>query len=147
MLRRRTAEPVSFSRLEERAADLAERFYRAFLAADVDTLADVVSPEAAWIVRMDTVLSGAHRGPEQIAALRKTIDSLTDGTWRPLRDDSFDIASSPWHSVILDRFLAERGEQRLDSHESIVVAHEDGRIVRIFHYLHDPPGFSRFWSP
>jgi ketosteroid isomerase-like protein len=133
--------------LDERVAELAKRFYRAFLAADVPGLTDVVSPDAAWIVRLDTVLSGAHRGPEQIAALRTTIDRLTDGTWRPLRDDSFDIATSPWHAVILDRFLAERGERRLDSHESIVVAHEEGRIVRIFHYLHDPRGFSRFWSP
>jgi ketosteroid isomerase-like protein len=125
---------------------LGEEFYRAFLAADARRLAEVVAPEAAWIVRLDTVLSGAHRGPEGIAELRRTIDRLTGGTWRPLRDDSFDAVASPWHAVIVDRFLAERDGRRLDSHEAIVVAHEQGRIVRIFHYFHDPDGFARFWG-
>jgi hypothetical protein len=73
---------------------------------------------------LDTALSGAHRGPEGIAALRRQIDELTAGTWRPLRDDSFDIAMSPWHGVIMDRFLAERRERRLDSHEAVILAVE-----------------------
>jgi ketosteroid isomerase-like protein len=130
----------------DEVAALGEEFYRAFLAADARRLAEVVAPEAVWIVRLDTVLSGGHRGPEGIAELRRTIDRLTDGTWRPLREDSFDVVVSPWHAVIVDRFLAERDGRRLDSHEAIVVAHEEGRIVRIFHYLHDPDGFARFWG-
>jgi ketosteroid isomerase-like protein len=97
-------------------------------------------------VRLDTALSGAHRGPEGIAALRRQIDELTAGTWRPLREDSVDIATSPWHAVIMDRFLAERGERRLDSHEAVIVAVEEGRITRLFHYLHDPAAFEAFWS-
>jgi len=91
---------------ERRVRQLVERFYSAFLAADREVLAEVVAPEAAWIVRLDTNLSGAHVGPDGIAALRRQIDELTAGTWRPLRADSFDIAASPWHGVIMDRFVA-----------------------------------------
>jgi ketosteroid isomerase-like protein len=131
---------------EKRLRDLVEHFYRAFLAADREALHKFVAPEAAWIVRLDTVLSGAHRGPEGIAALRRQIDQLTNGTWRPLRDKSFDIATSPWHAVIMDRFLADRGERRLDSHEAVIVAVEEGRITRLFHYLHDPAAFEAFWT-
>ena len=131
---------------EKRLGDLAERFYRAFLAADRETLAKFVAPEAAWIVGLDTALSGAHRGPEGIAALRRQIDELTAGTWRPLREDSFDIATSQWHAVIMDRFLAERGGHRLDSHEAVIVAVEEGSITRLFHYLHDAAAFEAFWS-
>jgi ketosteroid isomerase-like protein len=131
---------------EKRFGNLVERFYRAFLAADRGALGKFVAPEAAWIVRLDTALSGAHRGPEGIAALRRQIDELTAGTWRPFREDSFDIAESPWHAVIMDRFLAERGERRLDSHEVVIVAVEEGRIARLFHYLHDPAAFAAFWS-
>jgi len=131
---------------ETRLTDLVERFYAAFLAADREAMAEVVAPEAAWFVRLDTVLSGAHVGPDGIASLRRRIDELTAGTWRPLRDDSFDIATSPWHAVIMDRFLAERGGRRLDSHEAVIVAVEDGRIARLFHYLHDPVAFAAFWS-
>lgn len=132
---------------EKRVRELVEHFYRAFLAADREVLAKVVAPEAAWIVRLDTALSGAHVGPDGIAALRRQIDDLTAGTWRPLREDSFDIAASPWHAVIMDRFLAERGERRLDSHEAVIVAVEEGRVTRLFHYLHDPAAFAAFWTP
>jgi ketosteroid isomerase-like protein len=131
---------------EKRLGDLVEHFYRAFLAADRAALAKVVAPKAAWIVRLDTVLSGAHVGPDGIAALRRQIDELTVGTWRPLREDSYDIATSQWHAVIMDRFLAERGERRLDSHEAVIVAVEEGRITRLFHYLHDPAAYEAFWS-
>lgn len=132
--------------VDERFGDLVEHFYRAFLAADHEALAKVVSPETAWIVRLDTALSGAHVGPDGIAALRRQIDELTFGTWRPLREDSFDIATSQWHAVIMDRFLAERGGRRLDSHEAVIVAVEEGRITRLFHYLHDPAAYEAFWS-
>jgi len=131
---------------ERRVRQLVERFYSAFLAADREVLAEVVAPEAAWIVRLDTNLSGAHVGPDGIAALRRQIDELTAGTWRPLRADSFDIAASPWHGVIMDRFVAERGERRLDSHEAVIVAVEEGRVTRLFHYLHDPAAFAAFWT-
>ena len=126
--------------------DLLERFYRAFLAGDSEALAALVAPEAAWVVPLDTALSGAHRGPDGIAALRRRMDELTDRTWRPLREDSFDIATSLWHGVIMDRFLAERGERRLDSHEAVVVAVEGNRVARLFHYLHDPAAFAAFWE-
>src|SRR5919109_5181604 len=131
---------------QERLGNLAEHFYRAFLAADREALAKVVAPEAAWIVQLDTALSGAHVGPDGIAALRRQIDELSAGTWRPLRKDSFDIATSQWHAVVMDRFLAERGERQLDSHEAVIMAVEDGRITRLFHYLHDPAAFEAFWS-
>jgi ketosteroid isomerase-like protein len=131
---------------ENRLRDLVERFYRAFLAADGEALAGLVVPEAAWIVPLDTALSGAHRGAEGIAVLRRRIDELTAGTWRPFREDSFDIATSRWHGVIMDRFLAKREERRLDSHEAVILAVEDGRITRLFHYLHDPDAFVAFWS-
>jgi ketosteroid isomerase-like protein len=132
---------------EKRVRKLVEDFYRAFLAADRESLARILAPKAAWIVQLDTVLSGLHVGPDGIAALRRQIDDLTAGTWRPLREDSFDIAASPRHAVIMDRFLAERGKRRLDSHEAVIVAVEEGRVSRLFHYLHDPAAFATFWTP
>jgi ketosteroid isomerase-like protein len=131
---------------EKRLGELVLDFYRAFLAADGETLAEIVAPETAWIVRLETALSGAHVGPIGITALRRQIDELSAGTWRPLREDSFDIATSQWHAVIMDRFLAERGDCRLDSHEAVIVAVDEGRITRLFHYLHDPAAFEAFWS-
>jgi ketosteroid isomerase-like protein len=131
---------------ERQLTELVERFYLGFLDADGAALAELVAPEAEWIVPLDTVLSGAHSGPDGIASLRNRIDELTAGTWRPLSANSFDIATSPWHAVIMDRFLAQHRERRLDSHEAVIIAVEGGRIARLFHYLHDPAGFAAFWS-
>jgi ketosteroid isomerase-like protein len=131
---------------EQRVGDLGADFYRAFLAADREALAEIVAPEAAWIVPLDTMVSGAHVGPDGIAALRRKIDQLTGGTWRPFREDSFDIATSGWHAVLMDRFLAECGDRRLDSHEAAILAVEQNRVTRLFHYLHDPAAFEAFWS-
>ena len=61
---------------EKRLSELVQVFYRAFLAADSEALAEVVAPEAAWIVRLKTALSGAHVGPRGIAALRRQIEEL-----------------------------------------------------------------------
>ena len=131
---------------ERQLRELVERFYLGFLAADGVGLAELVSRDAAWIVPLDTAVSGVHRGPAGIASLRRRIEELTARTWRPLKPDSYDIATSASHAVVMDRFLAERGERRLDSHEAVVVAVEESRIVRLFHYLHDPDGFAAFWS-
>lgn len=124
---------------------LGERFYRAFLAADEAALAEVVAPDAVLVVRGRGRLSGGHRGPAGIAALRRTIAELTGDSWRPLREDSHDVTESEWHAVVLDKFLAERDGRELSSHEAFVLAVEDGRIVRLFHYVHDPDGYEEFW--
>ena len=130
---------------ETRLRHRVEHFYRAFLAADRDALAECVAPDAAWVVQLETALSGVHIGPDGIAALRRRLDELSAGTWRPLRDDSFDIATSDWHAVVMDRYVARRGARNLDSNEAVIVAVEDGSITRLFHYLHDPAAFAAFW--
>jgi ketosteroid isomerase-like protein len=123
-----------------------EQFYRAFLAADEAALADVVAPDAVLVVRGSGLLAGGHRGPAGIATLRRTIAELTADSWRPLGEDTHDVTESQWHAVVLDKFLAERNGRQLASHEAFVLAVEDGRIVRLFHYVHDPDGFASFWS-
>jgi ketosteroid isomerase-like protein len=126
---------------------LGERWYRAFLAGDPDELAVLVPPDAAWLIPGETQLSGSHRGPQGIVELRRRIAGLTSDTWRPLREDSADVTASQWHAVVLDRYVAERERRRLDSHEVVVLAVNGKRVVRLFHYLHDPVGFAAFWSP
>jgi hypothetical protein len=125
----------------------AELFYRAFLDQDEDALADVLDRNAVLIIRGESVLTGDHRGVDGILELRRLIDRLTDTTWRPLRPDSFDIAASEHHAVIMDRYIAERGVRKLDSHEAIVVAPGSRSPIRhLFHYVHDPAAHAAFWS-
>lgn len=105
----------------------------------------VVAPDAVLAVRGTGRLSGGHHGPSGIAALRRTIAELTGDTWRPLGDDTYDVTESEWHAVVLDKFLGKRGSKELSSHEAFVLAVEKGRIVRLFHYVHDPDAFAAFW--
>ncbi|MFN2469146.1 MAG: nuclear transport factor 2 family protein [Gaiellaceae bacterium] len=125
---------------------LAERFYRAFLDADLPRLEALVAPDAVLVIRAPSLLAGSHPGPRGLATLRHRVGELTGMTWGPLREDSHDVATSDWHAVVMDRFVAERGDRRLDSHEALVLAIEEDRIVRLFHYVHDPVAFTGFWS-
>ncbi|HYZ77894.1 MAG TPA: hypothetical protein VE596_11030 [Gaiellaceae bacterium] len=131
---------------EDRLRDTAESFYRAFIAADRETLARVIAPQARLVIGGDTAISGMHAGPEGIGSLRLRLRDLTDGTWHPLRPDSFDIATSSAHAVIMDRFIAQRRDLRLDSHEAIILAAKEGRVMVLFHYLHHPAPFAAFWA-
>lgn len=125
---------------------LAERFYRAYLDADLSELEQLVAPDAALVIRAESVLAGQHAGPRALATLRHRIGELTGATWGPLREDSYDVATSDWHAVVMDRYVAERGDRRLDSHEALVLAIEEERIVRLFHYVHDSAAFAAFWT-
>jgi hypothetical protein len=61
--------------------------------------------------------------------MRQTMSELTGGTWRALRDDSYDnIVSSEHHSFAIDRFLADRDGKKRVSHEAILVLSEGGKV-------------------
>jgi hypothetical protein len=134
---------------EKRLGELVQDFYRAFLAADGETLAEVVAPEAAWIVRLETALSGAHVGPIGIAALRRQIDELSAGTWRPLREDSFDIATSHWQTpagpqgtafrLVLERLGWRHHQTLVWVKNAPVLGHSD------HHYQHEELLYG--WTP
>jgi ketosteroid isomerase-like protein len=125
---------------------LAERFYLAWRDADYDVVGDVLAPDAQWIMSAAAASPAQERAARQIIEARRLMSELTGGTWRALRDDSYDIVSSEYHSFAVDRFLAERNRKQLDSHEAILVLAEGGRVKTLLHYFFDQHHFDDFWS-
>ncbi len=125
---------------------VVERFHRAFVSNDTAALRDVLADDAEWYISGRSRLAGDHKGRDAIIALIEETHALTNGTFRPLRPDSHDITVSEYHSVLMDRFLAEREGKRLDSHEAIVVHTDNGRVKTLLHYFYDQHAFDDFWS-
>jgi len=125
---------------------LTARFYLAWRDADYDALAGVLAPDAEWVMTGRSRFSGTTKGCEAVIAMRRQMSELTRGTWRPLRHDSFDVISSDYHTVVMDRFLAERDGKSLDSHEAILALAEGGKVKTLLHYFFDQHAFDDFWS-
>jgi ketosteroid isomerase-like protein len=127
-------------------ARLADRFYIAWRDADYAALSELLAPDTQWIMTGRSRFSGTAKGPDAIIAMRRQMSALTGGTWRALRDDSYDIVSSEYHTFVTDRYLAERDGKSLDSHEMILVLPEDGRVKTVLHYFLDQYAFDDFWD-
>jgi ketosteroid isomerase-like protein len=122
------------------------RFYLAWRDADYGKLGDLLAPAAQWIMAGNSRFAGATRGRGAIIAMRQEMSDLTGATWHALREDSYDIVSSEFHSFAIDRFLAEREGRKLDSHEAILVLVDGGKVQTLLHYFFDQQHFDAFWS-
>jgi len=91
-------------------------------------------------------ISGEHHGPAAIASDLARMRDLTGGSFRAFAPDVYDVLVSDRHTVLVDRYVAERGGRRLDSHEVWLVSIDGGRIRDCIQYLHDQPAFDEFWS-
>jgi hypothetical protein len=127
-------------------ATTVARFYDAFLSDDFETLAAALADEAFWSVGGGTLISGEYRGRAEVVGLFRRIKELSGGTFRPLRSDSRNVLTSPFHVALLDLFLAERDGKALRSHEAWVMELENGKVKAGFHYLESIDNFVEFWS-
>ena len=126
---------------------LADRFFRAWRDADCSALAELLAPNAEWIMTGHSRFAGPTKGSDAVIDMRRQMTALTAGSWRALRDDSYDVVSSEHHIIILDRFLADREGKQLDSHEGILILPEaDGKVHTILHYFFDQHHFDEFWE-
>jgi ketosteroid isomerase-like protein len=125
---------------------LAERFYLAWRDAGYEALSGLLASDAQWIMTGRSRFAGTTKGREAIIGMRRRMAELTSGTWRALRDDSYDIVASDHHTLVLDRFLAERNGKQFDSHEAILVLIEGGKVKTLLHYFFDQRHFDDFWS-
>jgi len=73
---------------------LAEPFYLAWRNTDFNALHNLLAPDAQWIMTGRSGFAGTTKRRDAIIAMRRSMSELTGGTWRALRDDSYDIVSS-----------------------------------------------------
>jgi hypothetical protein len=119
-------------------ADLAERLYAALLSARPEDFRPALAAGSTWELPGRSALAGLHRGPEPILGLLRRLAEL-----RPIRSAAYDVAASEHHAVLMTRLVGDG----LDSdHAVVVVAADDGRLARAFHYVFDQYAFDRHFS-
>ena len=90
--------------------------------------------------------AGSHRGKDAIVGIIGRLHALNSGTFRALREDSHDVCVSEHHAVLMDRFLAKRGDRQLDTHLAFVVVTEGGKVTLLLPYFYDQYVWDEFWS-
>jgi ketosteroid isomerase-like protein len=125
---------------------VVKQFHQALISNDADALRELLADDALWSITGKSQLAGEHKGAVPIIDLVAKMHELTGGTFRPWNDDSHDELTSEAHTVLSDRFLANRPGKELDSHEAIFLHAEDGKITSLFHYFGDQYAFDEFWS-
>jgi hypothetical protein len=121
-------------------ASLMERFYRALLGNDAATLTGAVAADAVIAIPGNEGAGHDH--------LRRVLDQLHRGELRTWSDDSFDVLVSPYHGVVLDRWLrTEPDGSELDQHVTVLAAalRDDGTIGLLSIYGYDSAEIARFW--
>jgi len=117
---------------------VAETIFTALRTGEVDGLRPWLTPTSTWEVPGRSALAGTHVGPDAILAVLRRVAEL-----RPIRPDAYDVMASEYHAVLTTRLVGDG----LDSdHAIVVVADEEGRLVRAFHYLFDLYAFDAWFT-
>jgi len=127
-------------------AAVIERWYKAFLANDKKTLEELVSSDFEWHFGGDSPISTTYCGVDGITSLRSALADHSRGTFQAWKNDSWDVAVSDVHSVVLDRWIAEKENKKLDAHISLVVVAEQEKICLAFTYFTNQAAFEKFWK-
>src|SRR5687768_7761334 len=99
------------------ATTTVETFRRAILDGDDGALRACLSDAALFAISGRSALAGTYEGPDAVVALFRRIRELSGGTFRPSDPNSYDVLESEYHCALIDRWLAERDDRMLASHE------------------------------
>ena len=119
-------------------AELAERLFAALRDGDVESVAPLLSDKSVWELRGQSVLAGVHRGRRAILRVLRRLVEL-----RPIHPDAYDVMASAYHATLTMRLV---GDELNSDHALVVVAADDGKLDRAFHYVFDLYAFDRYFA-
>ena len=125
-------------------ATRAREGFERFVQGDLPALLDLFADDAVWHVPGTMVLSGTHRGRDEIVAFLRRTAELTGGTYRV---DLLWTVADDEHLVALYRAEGARPDGRvLDIEQALFVELEAGlwKIVRAQPL--DQAAFDAFWN-
>src|SRR5437763_14508155 len=124
-------------------ASVLRRVYEAFARGDFAALSELLADDVVWHVPGRSLVSGSHRGRDELLSYFGKLVELSDGTFKA---ESRDMATSDTHVVSLEHLTAERAGRSLDIHLALVVRGSDGRIVEGRDYLSAQNVWDECWS-
>lgn len=120
-----------------------QRTMAAFMAGDMDTLAETFHPDVVWHNPGQGLVAGDYRGREAVFAGFQREFQLTGGTYRP---QLHDVLANDKHTVALLHATASREGKELDMDYAIVFHIQDGRIIEAWGLWSDTKAYDEFWS-
>ncbi|HUR69674.1 MAG TPA: nuclear transport factor 2 family protein [Candidatus Thermoplasmatota archaeon] len=124
-------------------ADLAQRFFGAFAKKDIDAARACLAPHVTWHVPGQSVISGAHRGPDGVLAYFAKLRALTEGTWQA---HPIDLLAGKSGAIVLARGTGARQGRRFDATYALHLRMEGGLIVEARLYPEDLSALDAFWG-
>jgi ketosteroid isomerase-like protein len=124
--------------------DVVRKGYAAFSAGDLDALGQLMTPDVVHSVAGDSLISGEHKGKDEVFGLYGKLFELTDGTMAvelqdvTVKDDTTVIARH--------RGTATRGDAKLDVMATMELTIQDGKIARLDETFDDQAAEDAFWS-
>jgi ketosteroid isomerase-like protein len=121
-------------------------FYRAWMNRDWDALRAAFAEDVVFEFSGRNPFAGSHRGREAVVAVLRAVVDRTGDSFRAAMPDTWDIAASEHHTILVDLYRVERGGREFRFYLLLLCALEDERIVRMFTYFDDQYGFDEFFS-
>lgn len=97
-----------------------------FNRADVEGLSNLLASDAVQRMPGDNLVSGEHKGRDNILAMYGKLGELTGGTFRAVIDQ---IYANDDRVVVIYRGTAERGDKKLDTLRALVFEMQGGKIA------------------
>lgn len=122
---------------------LLRRGFDAFGRGDMETVKEVLSPEAIWHVPGRSAVAGTVRGIDAILA---HFMQLFQASGFSLRQEVHDVVAGEAHTVALIHEHAEREGAVLDIDEVLVAHITDGRVAEAWVVPGDQYAFDEFFA-
>lgn len=124
--------------------DLVRKGYDAFSRGDLEALGEIFAADVVHSVPGDNLISGEHKGQDEVFALYGKLFELSDGT---MKVELQDVRAEGDDKVVArHRGTATRGDKKLDEMATIVFTVEDGKAVRLDESFDDQAAEDAFWS-
>jgi hypothetical protein len=135
---------MSTTSTEHVNVERVRRGYRAFNAADVETLVELIDENATWQTPGRSSIGGAYVGRDAILGHFGQYGADTDGTFRA--ELLAVTADDDGNAVGIHHNKGERNGKRLDVLCCIAFEVEDGRVVSGREHFYDLHAWDEFWS-
>ena len=97
-----------------------------FNRADIEGLSNLIAADAVQRMPGNNVVSGEHKGRDNILAMYGKLGELSGGTFQAVIDQ---IYANDDRVVVIYRGTAERGSKKLDALHALVFEMQDGKIT------------------
>ena len=122
---------------------LIERGFEAFAERDMETMAEILSPDVVWHTPGNNQLSGTYNGLEETFGLFAKVGELTGGQ---ITNELHTVLADDDHAVALVNAKASIGDKTLDAHNVFVYHIANGRVTEAWLSTDDQAAADAFWG-